>query len=69
MGSTFLRLYLLYSNSQSTSVFGFYLHAPFPLLLPGVCDSPVVLRLQRLVVWQLHCGDQVLPEQLERSTW
>ena len=48
-----------------------HLHASFPLLLPGVSDRPVVLRLQRLVVRQLHCGDQVLSEQLPRegSRW
>ena len=41
------------------------LHASLPLLLPCVGDGPVVLRLQRLVVRQLHRRDQVLPEQLQ----
>ena len=38
-----------------------------PLLLPRVLHLPVVVCLQRLVVRELHRGDQVLPEQLQNQ--
>ena len=59
-------VFYFYSFAHCSVIFSdSHLHPSFPLLLPGVGDRPVVLRLQRLVVRQLHCGDQVLPEQLK----
>ena len=43
------------------------LDAPLPLLLPGVLDLPVVIRLQRLVVGKLHSGDEVFAEELQQN--
>ena len=40
-----------------------------PLLLPRVLHLPVVVCLQRLVVRELHRGDQVLPEQLQTTKY
>lgn len=43
------------------------LDAPLPLLLPGVLDLPVVIRLERLVVGKLHGGDEVFAEELQQN--